>query len=460
MLSANPRFSSEAPEKEQNRYSMVLWRDRPNYHPTPKTHHLLRGRTMSEVELKCKKAKAAAAKLASLGTLVKDRALLAMADAFEANRVVIFEANKKDLEAAEANGISSAMLKRLELTEKKVALMAEGVRQIAALRDPIGETIEGYLRPNGMEVRKVRVPIGVIGIIYESRPNVTADAAALCLKAGSAVILRGGSEAINSNLAIARLINDAITAAGVPEGAVQIIETTDRAAARELMTMKPYIDCLIPRGGKGLIQTVVQNSTIPVIEHGDGNCHVYVDGAADLEMAADIAFNSKVQNPSVCNAMETLLVSEQIAPDFLPMICERLLNAGVEIRACERSRAIVDGLKEAVQEDWATEYLDLIMALKIVSGVDEAIGHISRYGSGHSEAIVTEDYTAARRFTQEIDAAAVFVNVSTRFTDGYEFGKGAEMGISTQKLHARGPMGVEEITTYKYVVTGSGQLRG
>ena len=242
------------------------------------------------------------------------------------------------------------MLKRLELTDKKVALMAEGVRQIAALRDPIGETIEGYLRPNGMEVRKVRVPIGVIGIIYESRPNVTADAAALCLKAGNAVILRGGSEAINSNLAIAGLISDAITAAGVPEGAVQIIETTDRAAARELMTMKPYIDCLIPRGGKGLIQTVVQNSTIPVIEHGDGNCHVYVDGAADLEMAADIAFNAKVQNPSVCNAMETLLVSEQIAAEFLPMICERLLNAGVEIRACEKARAIVAGLKEATRK--------------------------------------------------------------------------------------------------------------
>lgn len=415
---------------------------------------------MSEVEQKCIAAKAAAVRLATLGTAVKDRALLAMADAFEANKDAIFAANRKDLEAARADGISGAMLKRLTLDDKKVAQMADGVRQIAALRDPIGETIEGYLRPNGMEVRKVRVPIGVIGIIYESRPNVTADAAALCLKAGNAVILRGGSEAIHSNLAIAKIIQETITAAGVPEGAVQIIETTDREAARELMTMKQYIDCLIPRGGKGLIQTVVQNSTIPVIEHGDGNCHVYIDGAADLAMAEAIAFNTKVQNCSVCNAAETLLVSEQVAREFLPTMCKRFADAGVEIRGCEKTRAIVDGLKPATEEDWETEYLDLILAVKVVSGVDEAIAHIAKYGSRHSEAIVTEDYTSARRFTNEVDAAAVFVNVSTRFTDGYEFGKGAEMGISTQKLHARGPMGVEEITTYKYVVTGSGQVRG
>lgn len=415
---------------------------------------------MGEVELKCRKAKAAAAKLQTLGTAVKDAALMAMADAFEANKEAIFAANRKDCEAAKTAGISGAMLKRLELTDKKIAQMADGVRQIAALRDPIGETLEGYIRPNGMEVRKVRVPIGVIGIIYESRPNVTADAAALCLKAGNAVILRGGSEAIHSNLAIAKLISDAITPLGVPEGAVSIIETTDRAAARELMTMKPYVDCLIPRGGKGLIRTVVENSTIPVIEHGDGNCHVYVDDSADIEMASNIAFNAKVQNPSVCNATETLLVSEQIAPKFLPIICGRLLEAGVEIRADEKARAIVPGLKEATDEDWATEFLDLILAVKTVSGIDEAIAHISEYGSGHTEAIVTENYSAAKRFTAEVDAAAVFVNVSTRFTDGYEFGKGAEMGISTQKLHARGPMGVEEITTYKYVVMGNGQLRG
>lgn len=415
---------------------------------------------MGDVESKCIAARAAAAGLATLGTAIKDKALFAMADAFEANKDAIFAANKIDLEAAQANGISGAMLKRLTLDDKKVAQMADGVRQIAALRDPIGEIIEGHVRPNGMEIRKVRVPIGVIGIIYESRPNVTADAAALCLKAGNAVILRGGSEAINSNLAIAKIIRESIAAAGAPEDAVQIIETTDREAARELMTMKQYIDCLIPRGGKGLIRTVVENSSIPVIWHLDGNCHVYVDAAADLKMAEDITFNAKVQNPSVCNAAETLLVSEHIAREFLPIMCKRLADAGVEIRGCEKTRAIVPGLKAATEEDWETEYVDLILAVKVVSGLDEAVGHINRYGSKHTDAIVTEDYTAARRFTNEVDSACVFVNVSTRFSDGYEFGKGAEMGISTQKLHARGPMGVEEITTYKYIVTGDGQLRG
>lgn len=414
----------------------------------------------SEVERKCISAKAASAKLASVGSAVKDRALMAMADALESGQDSILEANAKDLQAANASGISGAMLKRLQLDEKKIGQMANGVRQIAALRDPVGETIEGCVRPNGMEVRKVRVPIGVIGIIYESRPNVTADAAALCLKAGNACVLRGGSEAINSNLQIARLIDSSITGAGAPEGAVQIIETTDRAAARELMKMKPYIDCLIPRGGKELIRTVVENSTIPVIEHGDGNCHTYVDASANLDMTEEIALNAKVQYCSVCNAMETLLVSEQIAREFLPRICARLLDAGVELRGCEKTRAIVSGLKEATEEDWETEYLDMILAVKVVSGLDEAIDHIGRYGSGHSDAIVTQDYSAANRFTREVDSSAVYVNVSTRFTDGYEFGKGAEMGISTQKLHARGPMGVEEITTYKYVVTGSGQLRG
>jgi len=394
------------------------------------------------------------------GSKLKDAALLAMADAFEANKACIFAANRIDLAAAEKSGISGAMLKRLELTDKKVAQMAEGVREIAALRDPVGETIEGYLRSNGMEVKRIRVPLGVIGIIYESRPNVTADAAALCLKAGSAVVLRGGSEAINSNLAIAKLIREAISANSLPEDAVGIIETTDRSAAMELMKMKQYIDCLIPRGGKGLIQTVVENSTIPVIEHGDGNCHMYVDASADLKMAQDLAFNAKVQNPSVCNAMETLLVSEQIAAEFLPTMCKRLAESGVEIRGCEKTAAIVQNARPATEEDWQTEYLDLILAVRVVGDLGEAISHISKYGSRHTEAIVTEDLTAARRFTTEVDAAAVFVNVSTRFTDGYEFGKGAEMGISTQKLHARGPMGIEEITTYKYVVTGSGQLRG
>jgi glutamate-5-semialdehyde dehydrogenase len=415
---------------------------------------------MTYVESICIKAKAASRDLAVLGTACKDKALLAMADSFEMNADLLKTENAKDLEAAKAAGIASAMLKRLELTDKKIAQMADGVRQIAALRDPVGETIEGYIRPNGMEVRKVRVPIGVIGIIYESRPNVTADAAALCLKSGNAVILRGGKEAINSNLAIAKLIQDAADKAGVPEGAVQIIETTDRAAANELMKMKPYIDCLIPRGGKGLIQTVVENSTIPVIEHGDGNCHMYIDDSADIDMAIDLAFNAKVQNPSVCNAMETLLVSEKIAAEFLPGMCARYAEAGVEIRGCKKTREICPQAIPATDEDYETEFLDLIVAARVVTGVEEAISHIEKYGSRHTEAIVTSDLNNAKLFTSRIDAAAVFVNVSTRFTDGYEFGKGAEMGISTQKLHARGPMGLEEITTYKYVVYGDGQVRG
>lgn len=415
---------------------------------------------MIDIEQGCIAARAAAIRLATLGSAVKDEALLAMADAFEAGKKRILEANRGDLLTAEKNGITGAVLTRLELTDKKIAQMADGVRQIAALRDPIGETIEGYIRPNGMEVRKVRVPIGVIGIIYESRPNVTADAAALCLKAGNAVILRGGSEAINSNLAIAGIMREAIIPLGVPDGAVQIIELPDRELVTQMMGMKAYIDCLIPRGGKGLVKTVVENSAIPVIWHLDGICVTYVDAAADLSMAEEIVFNAKVQNPGVCNATETLLVSEQIVAEFLPRICARLRDAGVEIRACDRARATVSGLKEAVADDWETEYLDLILAVKVVSGLDEAIEHINRYGSHHTDAIVTEDYSAAKRFAAEVDSACVFVNVSTRFSDGYEFGKGAEMGISTQKLHARGPMGVEEITTHKYVVTGNGQLRG
>ncbi len=415
---------------------------------------------MSEVRDKCAAAKAAAVKLATVGSALKDAALMAMADAFEAEKEALIVANRIDTAAAEKNGISGAMLKRLTLDDKKIKQMADGVRQIAALRDPVGETIEAYLRPNGMEVRKIRVPIGVIGIIYESRPNVTADAAALCIKSGNAVVLRGGSEAINTNLAIARIIQDSITAAGLPEGVVQIIETTDRQAARELMGMRDYVDCLIPRGGKNLVRTVVETSTIPVIWHLDGNCHVYVDEAADIGMAGDIAFNAKVQNPSVCNAAETLLVHKSVAKDFLPAVCERLMLAEVELRGCEKSKALVDGIKEATEQDWGEEYLDLILAIKVVESIDEAIHHINKYGSNHTDTIVTESYSAARRFVNEVDSACVFVNVSTRFSDGYEFGKGAEMGISTQKLHARGPMGIEELTTYKYVVTGSGQLRG
>lgn len=415
---------------------------------------------MTEVEKKCIAAKEASKGLAVMGTAKKNAALLAMADSFARHSGYLKEENAKDLEAAKAAGIGSAMLKRLELTDDKIEQMADGVRQIATLPDPVGETIQGYIRPNGMEVLKVRVPIGVIGIIYESRPNVTADAAALCLKAGNAVILRGGKEAIRSNLAIASLIRQALKDAGVPEGAVQMIETTDRAAANELMKMKPYIDCLIPRGGKGLIQAVVENSTIPVIEHGDGNCHMYVDDSADVKMATDLAFNAKVQNPSVCNAMETMLVSEKIAADFLPEICERLTAAGVELRGCDKTRQFCPTALAATDEDWETEYLDLVLSIRVVGGIDDAIAHIDKYGSRHTEAIVTNNLSNANRFSNEVDAAAVFVNVSTRFTDGYEFGKGAEMGISTQKLHARGPMGLEEITTYKYVINGNGQMRG
>ncbi len=415
---------------------------------------------MTYIEQICKNAKAASAKTATLGTSVKNDALLAMAAAFEARKDEILAANKIDLDKAKGTDMSTAMLKRLELTDKKIALMADGVRQIAALRDPVGETIEGYVRPNGMEIRKVRVPIGVIGIIYESRPNVTADAAALCLKAGNAVILRGGKESINSNKAIAKIIAEAAEQAGVPKGTVQIVETTDRAAAAELMRMKKYVDCLIPRGGKGLIKAVIENSTIPVIEHGDGNCHTYIDGAADLDMACEIAFNGKVQNPGVCNATETLIVHKDVAKDFLPRICARYAEAGVTMHGDDAARAVYPDMIPATVEDWATEYLDLEIAIKVVDSLDDAIAHITEYGSGHTEAIVTDSVSAAKRFTSEVDAAAVFVNVSTRFTDGYEFGKGAEMGISTQKLHARGPMGLTEITTYKYVITGNGQLRG
>lgn len=418
------------------------------------------GRDMSEVTGKCAAAKAAAVKLATVGSAVKDAALMAMADAFEGEKEVLMAANRIDLAAAEKNGISGAMLKRLTLDDKKIGQMADGVRQIAALRDPVGETIEAYLRPNGMEVRKIRVPIGVIGIIYESRPNVTADAAALCIKSGNAVVLRGGSEAINTNLAIAKIVQDSIVGAGLPRGAVQIIETTDRQAARELMGMQEYVDCLIPRGGKNLVRTVVETSTIPVIWHLDGNCHVYIDEAADMAMAEDITLNAKVQNPSVCNAAETLLVHKSAAKEFLPAVCERLKQAGVELRGCDETMALVDGIKEATEEDWAAEYLDMILAIRVVENIGEAIDHINKYGSNHTDTVVTENYSAARRFVNEVDSACVFVNVSTRFSDGYEFGKGAEMGISTQKLHARGPMGIEELTTYKYVVTGSGQLRG
>jgi glutamate-5-semialdehyde dehydrogenase len=414
---------------------------------------------MSEVRNMAIAARQAAQSLASIGTARKNVALTAMADALCANEAAILQANAQDVDAARERGLAEAMIERLTLNPARVAEMAEGLRQIAALPDPIGEVLDGWTRPNGLQIQRLRVPLGVIGIIYESRPNVTADAAGLCLKAGNACILRGGSEVLNSNMAIARLLSEAAQSAGLPAESVQLIASADREAARELMRMNGLVDVLIPRGGAGLIKSVVENSTVPVIETGTGNCHTFVDASADLDTALDIVMNAKVSRPSVCNALETLLVHDVIAEEFLPTAAEKLQAAGVELRGCERTREILPDVIPATEEDWQTEYSALILAVKVVESLDEAIQHINTYGTRHSEAILTEDYTSSQRFTEEVDAAAVYVNASTRFTDGYEFGFGAEVGISNQKLHARGPMGLRELTTYKYVVRGSGQVR-
>jgi glutamate-5-semialdehyde dehydrogenase len=412
-----------------------------------------------EVIQKAHSARAAATALASASTAAKDRALGAIADALGEHAAEILDANAVDVEGARKAGSPAAFIDRLALNERRIGEMADGLRQVVSLPDPVGTVIAGWKRPNGLEIRKVRVPLGVIGIIYESRPNVTVDAAGLCLKAGNAVILRGGSEAIESNKALARVIRTAVESAGLPREAVQLIETTDRAAAQKMMKLNGLIAVLIPRGGAGLIRRVIENATVPVIETGVGNCHVYVDQAADLPMAQEIAFNAKCQRPGVCNAMETLLVHQAVAGDFLPAMARRLIEAGVEIRGCERTRRLVPDAKEATEEDWYAEYLSLILAVKVVDSLDDAIAHIGKYGTMHSEAIVTKDYAAARKFTEQVDAAAVYVNASTRFTDGYQYGLGAEIGISTQKLHARGPMGLEELTTYKWIVFGEGQIR-
>jgi glutamate-5-semialdehyde dehydrogenase len=404
-------------------------------------------------------ARRAAMLLAHASTSAKDRALLAMADALIADSARILEANDEDIRQARERGLPEAMIERLMLNEKRIASMAEGIRQVAALPDPVGEIVEGWKRPNGLEILKVRVPLGVVAIIYESRPNVTADAAALCLKSGNAVILRGGSEAFRSNQAITASLVRAMEGAGLPAECVQMVQTTDREAATHLMRLNGLVDCIIPRGGAGLIQTVMQTATVPVIETGVGNCHTYIHEDADLQMASEVAFNAKVQRPSVCNAMETLLVHSAVAAEFLPAFAERLKAAGVEIRGCERTRQLVPWALEATEEDWYTEYLALILAVKVVDSLDEAIAHINHYGSRHSEAIITRSLDAARRFAREVDAACVYVNASTRFTDGFEFGFGAEVGISTQKLHARGPMGLRELTTTKFVVYGDGQVR-
>lgn len=406
-----------------------------------------------------KKARAAARKLATVSTTEKNNALFSMADALEANSYRIIEANAVDLENGRQMGLSSALLERLTLNEERVKDMAQGLREIAALPDPVGEVLSMTRRPNGLEVGRVRTPIGVIGIIYESRPNVTADAAALCLKSGNAIILRGGEEALNSNRIIANTIAAAAEDCGMPAGAIQLVDSEDRQAALFMMKMHDYLDVLIPRGGKGLKQAVMENASVPVIMTGMGNCHVYIDEFADLFKAQQIVFNAKVQRPSVCNAAETLLVHSAVAEDFLPLMLDELKQAGVEIRADESTRKIVENLKEATEQDWDEEYLDLVIAVKVVESVEAAIDHINTHGTGHSEAIVSESYSNVRRFMAAVDAAAVYANASTRFTDGNVFGFGAEMGISTQKLHARGPMGLPELTTTKFVIYGDGQIR-
>ena len=409
---------------------------------------------------KAQAAKKAAARLAVTGTAVKNAALLAMAAALEEKTEEILAANARDMEAAQAKGMRSSMLDRLKLTEERVAGMADGLRQVANLPDPIGNVLDGKTLPNGLQITKVRVPLGVIGIIYEARPNVTADAAGLCLKSGNAVILKGGSEAMESNKAVAAILAAAAEAHGIPAGAIQFVDTSDRQAVTDLIHMNGLVDVVIPRGGAGLIQTVVRNASVPVIETGAGVCHTYVDKAADVQMAMKIAFNAKVQRPSVCNAMETLLVHKDIADKFLPMMLMMYNTSGVEVRGDEAVQEYSSQVHKATEEDWATEYGDLRLSVKVVDSIEEAMEHIAKFGTGHSECIVTEDYAAAQLFQSTVDAAAVYVNASTRFTDGNEFGFGAEIGISTQKLHARGPMALPELTSTKYLIRGNGQVRG
>lgn len=408
---------------------------------------------------KARQAKEASYRLAVLSTERKNKALLHMADSLEKRQDMILEENAKDIAEGRARGLGRAMLDRLMLNESRIEAMAEGLRQTAALPDPVGEGIFAARRPNGLEIQKVRVPLGVVGIVYEARPNVTVDAVGLCLKSGNAAILRGGSEAIHSNQAIISVIAKAAYTEGIPEGAIQFIETTDRKAIHTLMKLRAYLDVIIPRGGAELIRTVVEGSSVPVIETGTGVCHVFVDKTADLEMAKAIALNAKVSRPAVCNSMETLLVHQAAAAAFLPDMLEAFIAAGVSVRGCERTMAHHGGVTPAEDSDWSDEYSDMILAVKVVDGIDEAIAHITKYGTKHSEAIVTRDYQRARRFQHEVDAAAVYVNASTRFTDGFEFGFGGEIGISTQKLHARGPMGLTELTSVKYLISGDGQIR-
>ncbi len=403
-------------------------------------------------------ARAASRKLAAASTGVKNRALLAMAEALDGARAELATENQKDLDAGQANGLEPALLDRLALKPATIDGMIEGLRQVAALPDPCGAITDMTYRPSGIQVGKMRVPLGVVGIIYESRPNVTIDAASLCLKSGNAAILRGGSEAIHSNRAIARCLARGLTDAGLPTTTVQVVETTDRAAVGELITMPEYVDVIVPRGGKSLIERISRDARVPVIKHLDGICHVYIDGKADLDKAFDIALNSKTHRYGVCNAMETLLVSREVAAEILPRLADAYREKGVELRGCERTRELIEA-QNATDEDWATEYLAPVLSIRVVDDMDQAIEHIARYSSAHTESIVTEDYTRARRFLTEVDSSSVMVNASTRFADGFEYGLGAEIGISTDKLHARGPVGLEGLTSQKWVVLGDGHIR-
>jgi glutamate-5-semialdehyde dehydrogenase len=414
---------------------------------------------MSVVEEIGIKAREAARAMASVTTEVKNRALEEMARALVARTQEILAANEEDRTAGRDGGMSDALMDRLMLTEGRIEEMAEGLREVAALPDPVGEVLGGWRLPNGLDIEKLRVPLGVVGIIYEARPNVTVDAAGLCVKSGNAVILRGSSSAINSNRILAEVIAHAAESAGLPGGCIQLVPLTDRESAVELMHMHDYVDVLIPRGGAGLIKTVVEQSTVPVIETGVGNCHTYVDAAADLDMALKIVVNAKTQRPGVCNAMETMLVHRDVAEEFLAMAAGALGERGVTLRGDEEARKVVPDMEAASEQDWYEEYLDLILAVRVVPSLDEAIRHINTYGSHHSDAIVTRDYEAGRRFAREVDSADVYINASTRFTDGNQYGLGAEIGISTQKLHARGPMSLRELTSTKFIIYGDGQVR-
>ncbi|MBQ9919791.1 MAG: glutamate-5-semialdehyde dehydrogenase [Clostridia bacterium] len=396
--------------------------------------------------------------MANVSASKKNELLLMAADMLLQNSNTLIKENQKDIENAVASGLSTALIDRLTLTEQRIADMATGLREIAAENDPVGEVVEGITRPNGIKISKVRVPLGVVGIIYEARPNVTADAFGICLKSGNAVILRGGKEAIFSNLAIMKVLKEAVSKAGLPEGTVDLVEDTTRASSTELMKLK-YLDLLIPRGGAALIRATVENATVPVIETGVGNCHAFVDETADISMAVNIVENAKCQRPSVCNALETLLIHKNIAEKALPKINEALLKHNTEVRGCDKTQAILKNAIPATEEDFKTEFLDYVLAVKVVDSLDDAMEHIRRYSTGHSECIITENYTNAERFVNELDSAALYVNASTRFTDGGQFGMGAEIGISTGKLHARGPMGIKDLTTVKFIVRGNGQIR-